>query len=813
MKKDKKEEKKKTLVLLDTHAIIHRAYHALPDFQSKTGEPTGALYGLSTMILKFVADLKPDYIVAAYDLPQPTLRHEAFPEYKGTRKAIDDALIAQLERSKDLLEAFSIPIYSKPGYEADDILGTIVEKMKGDPALDIVIVSGDMDTLQLVSGENVRVYTLKKGIKDTIIYDEDGVRERFLFAPELLPDYKGLRGDPSDNIPGIKGIGEKTATDLISNFGSLEDIYKKLKKDEKPFFDKGVKERMIGLLKEGEEEALFSKALATIRRDAPISFSLPEKPWKESVDMEKVKTLFVTLDFKTLGSRVDETVNGRPRQSVMLGGGETAAENPAGFSAASAPAPLEEVPHEKLLPISIALSLLDSGFANPGVREILDFSGKETFAEASLVILGEVKKQGLSKIYEDIELPLIPIIARMTAKGILVDTGYLAKLSKSYHAELAKLEKKIFDHVGEEFNINSPKQLGDVLFDKLQLGVEGKAQKKTAGGQRSTRESELEKMRDLHPIIGEILDYRELQKLLSTYIDNIPNLIGSDGRLHPGFLQIGAATGRMSSQNPNIQNIPIKSELGRAIRNAFVAAPGFMLLELDYSQIELRIAAFLSGDEGLIEVFKSSRDIHTEVAAKMFNIPSEKVDKDMRRKAKTINFGILYGMGVRALQQNLKTTKEEAQIFYDTYFATFPKLSEYMDGVAREATSRGYTETFFGRRRLFPDLKSRLPYVKAMAERMAINAPIQGTEADIVKIAMRKVDEYIQKEKLGEKVFLLMQVHDSLLYEVEEKIAKKVGLEIKKIMEDVMPLADTAGIILKANASIGKNWGETEEIK
>ena len=464
-------------------------------------------------------------------------------------------------------------------------------------------------------------------------------------------------------------------------------------------------------------------------------------------------------------------------------------------------------------PISIALSLLDSGFANPGVREILDFSGKEAFAEASEVILSEIKKQGLSKVYEDIELPLIPIIARMTAKGILIDTNYLAKLSKDYHVELAKLEKKIFDHVGEEFNVNSPKQLGEVLFDKLQLGVEGKAQKKTAGGQRSTRESELEKMRDMHPIIGEILDYRELQKLLSTYIDNIPNLIGEDGRLHPGFLQIGAATGRMSSQNPNVQNIPIKSELGRAIRNAFVAASGFTLLELDYSQIELRIAAFLSGDEGLIDVFKSGRDIHTEVAAKMFNIPSEKVDKDMRRKAKTINFGILYGMGVRALQQNLKTTKEEAQVFYDTYFATFPKLSEYMDGVAREATSRGYTETFFGRRRLFPDLKSRLPYVKAMAERMAINAPIQGTEADIVKIAMRKVDEYIQKEKLQEKVFLLMQVHDSLLYEVEEKIAKKVAGDIKKIMEEVMPLSDTAGIILKANASVGKNWGEVEEIK
>ncbi len=308
------------------------------------------------------------------------------------------------------------------------------------------------------------------------------------------------------------------------------------------------------------------------------------------------------------------------------------------------------------------------------------------------------------------------------------------------------------------------------------------------------------------------MNYRELQKLLSTYIDTIPHLLGEDGRLHPTFLQMGTTTGRMASENPNIQNIPIKSELGRAIRNAFVAAPGFTLLELDYSQIELRIAAFLSGDQNLIDVFKSGRDIHTEVAAKMFNLPTEKVDKEMRRKAKTINFGILYGMGVRALQQNLKTTREEAQLFYDTYFATFPKLSEYMEGTVREAVSRGYTETYYGRRRLFPDLKSKLPYVRAMAERQAANAPIQGTEADIVKIAMKKVDEYLQKEKLQDKVFLLMQVHDSLVYEVEEKLAHKLAAKIRELMESIMPLEETAGIVLKANAAIGKNWGETEEI-
>ncbi len=813
----------KRLALLDTHAIIHRAYHALPDFAStKTGEPTGALYGLSTMILALVAQLKPDYIVAAYDLPEPTHRHKVFAEYKGTRKEIDKELVAQIIRSRDLLEAFAIPVYAEPGFEADDVLGTIVEKTKADAELEVVIASGDMDTLQLVVGDKVRVYTLKKGIKDTIIYDEDGVKERFGFGPELLPDYKGLRGDPSDNIPGIKGVGEKTATDLIRQFGSIEDIYRKLHKDRKQFETAGIKERMIVLLEENEEEALFSKMLATIRRDAPIKWQLPEKRWKESVDMEKIKKLFAELDFKTLASRVDEAINGKPKQASLMSGDDSSETGGGAAASPKAGTPegdaalrekgfnVEHVAPEEAKKASLALWILDSNISNPSVEDILNWTGRPTFAEASAHIFAELKKQNLWKVYEDIELPLIPITNAMRDYGIGIDLKYLAKLSKEYHTELEKIEKKIYKHAGVEFNINSPKQMGDVLFDKLLLSSKG--QKKTAGGARSTRESELEKLREAHPIIGEILDYRELQKLLSTYIDTIPHLVHEDGRLHPTFIQAGAVTGRMASENPNVQNIPIKGELGRRIRDAFVAAPGNTLLELDYSQIELRIAAFLSGDKNLIEVFKSGRDIHTEVAAKMFGIPAEKVDKDMRRKAKTINFGILYGMGVRALQQNLKTTKEEAQLFYDTYFATFPRLSEYMDSVAQEATSRGYTETFYGRRRLFPDLKSRLPYIKAMAERMAINAPIQGTEADVVKIAMIRVDEWIAKEKLGDKVHLLMQIHDSLLYEVDEKIAHEVAPKIRAVMESIMSLKDTAGIVLKANAAIGKNWGVTEEI-
>ena len=793
------------LILLDAHAILHRAYHALPEFASSKGEPTGALYGISTMLIKIIADLKPDYLIACYDLPSPTHRHEAYAEYKAGRQKADEELVAQIIRSRDVFAAFGIPMYDKAGFEADDILGTIVEKLKKEP-VDIVIASGDMDTMQLVRDKAVQVYTLKKGINDTIMYDEAGVVERFGFVPTLLPDYKGLRGDPSDNIIGIKGIGEKTATDLIKNFGTIEKMYEVLKKNPKKFEEVGIKPRMVELLKAGEEEALFSKTLATIRRDAPIDFKLPEKVWKENFDYAKITALFAELEFRTLGERVKKAVYGEPQQASLSGMTQSASVDGETIRVEKVPEVIDSAEFKK---VALAAWILNSNLTNPTTEDLLQFAKAETFATARERIMSDLAKSSAKKVYEDIELPLIPILENAEKKGVKIDTEYLQKLSKEYHLELEKYQKKIYELAGGEFNVNSPKQLGEVLFDKLQIKV--KNQKKTAGGARSTRESELEKMRDEHPVIAEILNYRELQKLLSTYIDTIPTMVDKQGRLHTTFVQTGTTTGRLSSQNPNLQNIPIKSALGRAIRNAFVAEKGTVLATFDYSQIELRIAAFLSQDQTLIDIFKSGRDVHTEVASRVFKVPADKVDKEMRRKAKVINFGIIYGMGVNALRQNLGagTDRADAQKFYDEYFATFSTLAGYLESVKASAAKLGYTETYFGRQRFFEGIKSRIPYVRASAERMAINAPIQGTGADILKIAMIRIDDYLAQNHLRDDVSLLLQVHDELIYEINSRLVAEIAPKIRKIMENVISSKDIFGVPLLSSSSVGPSWGET----
>lgn len=801
MRQMPKKTDKKRVVLLDTHAILHRAYHALPDFMSSKGEPTGGLYGLATMILKIIEDLKPSYVVATYDLPQATYRHEAYKDYKAGRAKADDELVSQIKRSRDLMTAFSIPMYDKPGFEADDMLGTISEKLKKEKDIEVVIASGDMDTLQLVDDKRVQVYTLRKGIKDTVLYDEEAVKERFGFGPELLPDYKGLRGDPSDNIVGVKGIGEKTATVLITSFGTIEEMYKKLKKDKQAFKDVGITDRIVALLEENEEEAEFSKMLATIRRDAPIDFGLPEKEWKQSVDMAKVEALFKDLEFRTLGVRVKEVLG-----LTDAFGDEVEAKE----GQAEMPGMTEDVDSQKLKETALALWVIDSNITNPQLEDILRFAKADSFAKARETILGEIEKRNLSKVFKEIELPLMPIVDKMHDVGIKIDVGYLKELSVEYHKELDKIQKSIWKAAGEEFNINSPKQLGEILFVKMGLKVKG--QKKTAGGAMSTRESELSKLKDLHPIIAEILDYRELQKLLSTYIDNIPTQMGEDGRLHTTFVQAGTTTGRMASQNPNLQNIPIKSELGRRIRKAFVAETGWKLVSLDYSQIELRVAAFLSDDEKLVDIFKSGRDVHTEVAAQVFKVPAANVDSEMRRKAKVINFGILYGMGVNALRANLGGTREEAQTFLNEYFSTFTTLAAYLDRTKSLAERQGYTETYFGRRRYFDGIKSRIPYIRAAAERMAINAPIQGTEADIIKIAMIQVDEYLNKEKLENKARLLLQVHDELVYEITEDAVGKISDKIRDIMQSILTPEETKGVPIKTGCEAGKTWGDMDEV-
>jgi DNA polymerase-1 len=791
---------KKRLVLLDSHAILHRAYHALPEFSSKKGEPTGALYGLVAMLIKIIEELKPDYVVATFDLPGATYRHDAYKQYKAHRKELDNDLSLQINRSRDIFKALNIPLYEKPGFEADDMLGTIVEEMKAHPDVEIVVASGDMDTLQLVEGKRVLVYTLKKGIKDTVLYDEKGVKERFGFEPTLLPDYKGLRGDTSDNIIGIAGIGEKTATTLIGEFGSIEDIYKALEKknsDEK-FKKAGISPRIIELLKNGKEEAEFSKMLATIRRDAPINFKLPEKEFCDSIEIEKATALFAELDFRTLGARL-KTVLGMKVEKEPL---EEKAQ------ASTQAVLMQSVDPLELKKTELAFWLLNSERTNPGLEEILEFTNTQDFNQARDIIFNELAKRGLTKVYEEIELPLMPVLKKMEVRGVKIDIPFLKELGKTYHKELARLEKEIWKHAGVEFNIGSPKQLGEILFDKLQLTAKGL--KKTEGGARSTRESELEKLRESHPIVPLIFEYRELAKLLSTYIDPLPNWADENDRVHTHFIQTGAATGRMATTEPAVQNIPIKTELGRAIRKAFIAEKGFVLSSIDYSQIELRIAAFMSGDKKLIDIFKNNIDVHTAVAAEVFEVPLEKVDKEMRRKAKVINFGILYGMGVTALKQNLGegTSRAEAQEFYNNYFKKFDGLAKYVDEIKADVERKGYTETFFGRRRYFEGINSKIPYIKAMAERMAVNAPFQGTNADIIKIAMKHIDDWFVKNGYEKDAFLLLQVHDELVLEVRTNLADKIIPEVKKIMETVVDPKDTKGVICAVNAATGKSWGD-----
>lgn len=784
----------KKLVLLDAHAIIHRAYHALPDFSSAKGEPTGALYGTILMITKIIEELKPDYMVACYDLPDTTFRKEVYEDYKAGRKEADNELVHQLIRSRDIMKVFNIPVYEKAGFEADDILGTIVEQTKN-KNIDIIIASGDLDTMQLVDNDKVRVYTLKKGIKDTILYNEKAVVEKMGFGSDLIPDYKGLSGDPSDNIKGIAGIGAKTATNLIQNFGSIEEIYKKLKSKsgEEDFKKIKITPRMFGLLKEGEDDALFSKELATIRLDVPIKFELPKGEWREGADFEKINALLRDLGFRSLVEKTKEIfgIQSQPLNNL------------------EAELPSKEIDENEVKEIGIALWLANSNMTNPELDDILNYANTQDFEMAKKKILKELKEKELEKVWKEIELPIIPVIEKMNRRGIKVDKDYLKKLSKQYHKELDKLQKNIWKQAGEEFNINSPKQVGEVLFDKM--GIVLKNHKKTSTGAKSTNIAVLEKLKEDYKIVDDILKYREFQKLLSTYIDNIPEMLDENNRLHSSFLQTGTTTGRMASQEPNLQNIPTKTELGRAIRNGFISEKGFSLVAFDYSQIELRVAALLSEDEKLISIFKNGDDVHNAVASVVFEVPMDKVDKEMRRRAKVINFGILYGMGVNSLTKALGTKRAEAQKFYNEYFEKFPQLAEYIDGVKSDTKELGYTKTYFGRRRYFEGIKSKVPFIRAMAERMAINAPIQGTNADMIKIAMGRIDDYIRKNKLYNDVFVLLQVHDELIFEIREDLIKKVAPEIEKIMENIIPLEEARGVKFEVHISVGDDWGQLKD--
>ncbi len=904
------EAKKKKLVLVDASALIHRAFHALPPLTTKKGEPTGAVYGFTSTLLKAISELKPDYIACAFDYPAKTFRHEEFKEYKATRVKAPAELYDQIKRVKEVVDALNIAIFELEGYEADDIIASI-DKKAGEEGLETIIVTGDLDTLQLVD-EDTKVYTLKKGITETIIYDKEKVKEKYRIDPEKLIDFKALRGDPSDNIPGVKGIGEKTAIELLIKYGSLENIYKNLEKI-KPL---SLKEK----LEKGKESAFLSKKLVRLIKDLPLKLDFQKCKISE-IDKEKVVKLFKELEFKTLLDRLSEIlkisekpeVKKKIKQDYQLITNEKDLDklinklsNSDGFAIdleTSGPDPMDC----KLVGISFAIEegeafylpvghrsgeQLDLDLVLKKIKPVLENSkipkyghslkfdfvvllnyqieikniefdtmiaawllegrrapklealaftelGYQMMPISDLIGRGRnqlsfdqvpiskacfyscedadlslrlrkiykerlEKEPEIKKIFYEIEIPLIKVLGWMEFNGVKIDVNFLKDFSKELEREIKNLEESIYDLAGCEFNIRSTQQLAEVLFDKLKLTEKVK---KTKTG-RSTAATELEKLRGLHPIIDLILEYRELTKLKSTYVDALPLLVNEKTeRVHTSFNQAITTTGRLSSSNPNLQNIPIRGDLGKKIRKAFIAENGFKFVSADYSQIELRLAAHLAEDENMIKAFKEGKDIHQEVASFIFKVPPSQVTPDLRRAAKTINFGILYGMSPFGLAEATGMKKEDAQKYIENYFKCYPKIKKYIENTLSFCRENGWVETLFGRRRFIPEINSGVYNIRAAAERMAINHPIQGTAADIIKLAMIEIH---QKILMGEnQIKLLLQVHDELLFEVKEELIEKFIKEIKKIMEEVVKLK----VPLLVDVSIGENWGEMEEYK
>ncbi len=871
MQTDKKEKNKtKTLVLLDTHGLIHRAFHALPPLTSPTGSPVGAVYGVANILLKIIKEFSPDYIAAALDRPEPTFRHEVYKEYKAQRAEAPPDLIAQFETVRELFRAFGIRTYDHPGYEADDIIGTLVaQARKADSALNILIASGDMDMLQLVDDERVAVFTMRKGIADTVLYDEDAVQKRFGFSPWQLPDFKGLKGDPSDNIKGVPGVGEKTATALIQAFGQLEKLYEALATED---FDKTLlKGKLPATLRQHKDVAFFSRDLARIRMDAPIAFSFADTAWEGVRDTPSAQKFLEKQGFVSLRSRLPVALSKKEApvlQKSMFGadeGGEKRegkALAPEFFTQAHTsgivswmPAPEdggesilvavdgivwraekkyflrlknewtrlfnEQIRHISFdgkevlknlwrwdivnarmdFDIGIASWVCDPTLREPEFAEIAGGKSVGCMPQLAAALRRELKQRKSEKIFAEIEMPLLPILAGMEYRGIMLDAKVLERASKKLERTLAEREERIHKLAGTPFNINSPKQLAEVLFEKL--GIAHDMVRKTGGGAASTRVSELLKLRGAHPIVDELIQWREESKLKSTYVDVLPQLTdAATGRIHTTFMQTGTATGRLSSQNPNMQNIPVRTPLGQEIRRAFVAEPGYTLVSCDYSQIELRLAASLSGDELMIKAFRAGKDIHALTAAAVNNVPPEEVTASQRRAAKTINFGILYGMGAVSLSESLGITRREADSFIRAYFAEFPRVKMYLEGLKRQAEENGYVETLFGRRRYFPNMAHMGWQARREAERMAINAPIQGSGADIIKMAMIRVQEELAQDMRRDDVRLLLQVHDELLFEVRENKLSTIPARIRDTMENVSKLA----VLLRVDMKTGKNW-------
>ncbi len=855
---------KKTFLILDGNALLHRAWHAIPPLTTKDGRVVNAAYGFTMVVEKMLAQFAPDFMAVAWDLPGATFRHEEYKEYKATREKKAQELYDQIPIIQEILAAYDIPSLSVPGFEADDIIGTIAShnKKKGFKTL---IVTGDLDALQLVD-ESTHVVFFVKGLSQTTLYDPVAVEARYGLRPDQLIDLKTFIGDASDNLPGVAGIGEKTALELLQNFGSVKGVFDALTRGEVPA-------KFAKKLEGKEEVAKQMCRLVTIVRDVDLNGFAVAGAAVQTPDAKKLIPIFRDLEFKTLLKKYEgaSPAAEKPKKRTKAANGSLSdiraervgvvlVEKPTdlfgggiasiGLTDAAHAVVLDEPDAEALGSVvrvldaaarivahdakrvlhalhragvdvtsllgkahfdtMVAAYLLSSGdrevaFADM-VRDVLGEEVKGDAGSALAVILpladaleARLAKDGMRRLSDEIEMPLIPVLFTMERDGVAVDTEKLKSLSHDFETTLTALTKKIYALAGKEFNINSPSQLADVLF--VDLGLPTKGVKKTKSG-FSTAAQELEKIVDAHAIVPLISEYREVAKLKSTYSDTLPTLVGKDGRIHAQFNQCIAATGRLSSSNPNLQNIPIRSELGREIRKAFVAPKGSVLVAADYSQIELRLAAAIAKDKAFIEAFREDADIHRRTAAEMWGIPENEVTKEQRYAAKAINFGILYGIGPRSLARSSGVTFDEAKEFIDRYFAVHPGIHAYIDEMKVRAHANEYVETVFGRRRYLPDINSGVPQLVAAAERMAINMPAQGTQADIIKMAMRRVWDWVAQERVPAK--LVLQVHDELVLEVEKEDAEKVARKLKELMTTVVDL----DVPLAVAVEIDRSWGE-----
>ncbi len=842
----------KKLLLIDGNSIVNRAFYAMPNLTSSQGICTGGIFGFLKMLSKVIKEERPTNIGVAFDLKAPTFRHLEYKEYKAGRRAMPEELVQQIPILKDLLQKMNIATFEKEGFEADDILGTLSKDFNGE----CIIVSGDKDILQLVD-ERCTVFHTKKGISDVVKYTPELLKEEGIANPEYVTDLKGLMGDSSDNLKGVPGVGKVTATSLIAEYGNLDNLYSHIEE---------IKGKLKEKLIEGKDDAYKSKHLATIVRNVPIDTSESVTAFSGIIGSEAY-TKMVELDFKNIDSMFSfekvEVVNQKTVAEIVVITNEDELQtalrkandtkklcfNLDGQISFTVDGKTEYIirEQESLLDITIPQEVVYQNIVNylnnsdiqktvfdlknnyyilkefiepfeandlllmsyvadvskhkTVLKDLLESYGKNTEAPcvAMLELFEELKaktiKENSYSIYKDIEMPLVGVLFDMETTGFRVDVKMLDDLNVGYTERISTLEESIYEIAGEKFNINSPKQLGEVLFDKLAL---------PSGKKKSTNADVLEKLYHLNPIVPLILEYRKIAKLQSTYIVGMKKLLDKNDRLHTIFKQALTTTGRLSSTEPNLQNIPVRTAEGKEIRKAFIASENNRLVVADYSQIELRLMAHMSEDEQMISDFNSSKDIHASTASVVFGVKLDEVTKDMRRKAKAVNFGIIYGISDFGLSEDVGCSIGEARNFIKKYFEGYPKVKEYMDNTVASAKEKGYVETLFGRRRVIPELNSSVYTVRSFGERAAMNMPLQGTASDIIKLAMIEVHKKLMNVKNAK---LILQVHDELIIDCPKDRVDEVAKIIKETMENVFTLK----VPLIAEVGVGENWIEAKD--